>query len=484
MAMRIPHEIRIRRPGTHMPQPEKVLDPRGSPEEWFGAELRVRRKAAGFKTAPPFAEKVQVSVDVILKVEKGVYRCPEDLAPKLDEVLDTGGLFTRAWAMVFGDADKRGADADIPGPRQVKRAVQVREGRILGKGDPSASTRSPDPVERRAFLAIGSLAALAPLELTRLFTPAEPPPVPGQITPKEVRQLLDIAEGLHGWDNAHGGGGLIGQLSTNAMQWATRLLAIDCPPPLRPDFLAAVARLGLVAGASQFDVYRHDDARLAFKVAVECADEGRHWHLRAKGYSFLARQAIWIGDPDEGLTNAEKGLVRADRLTASERAMLHAARARAFGKLRNVQETLAAVGAADHEFGQRRPEDDPPWMAYYDEAQHSGDTAHALFDLAVGVDGHDPEQAGRRFQTAVRGHGPAFTRSKAMSCTKLASLVMVRGDPREGAALGHKALELGGGLTSLRAADDLRELGRFAARHPKVPEAVALQERITASLQT
>ncbi|MFJ5635106.1 XRE family transcriptional regulator [Streptomyces goshikiensis] len=483
MAMRIPREIRIRRPGTHMPQPEKPLDPSRSPEEWFGAELRLRRKAAGFKTAPPFAEKVQVSVDVILKIEKGVYRCPEDLAPKLDEVLQTGGLFTRAWAMVFGDADKRGADADIPAPRTGERTIQAHGGRILGKRDPSASTRSPDPVERRAFLALSSLAALAPLEITSLFTPAEPPPVPGRITPKEIRQLLDIADGLHGWDNAHGGGGLIGQLSANAMHWATRLLSVDCPSSLQPQFLAAVARLGLVCGASQFDVYRHDDARLAFKVAVECADEGRHWHLRAKGYSFLARQAIWIGDADDGLTQAEKGLVRSDRLTASERAMLHTARARAFGKLRNVQETLAAVGAADDAFGQRRPEDDPPWMAYYDEAQHNGDTAHALWDLAVGIDGHDPSQAGRRFQTAVRGHGPAFTRSKAMSCTKLASLVMFRGDPREGAALGHKALELGEGLTSLRAADDVRELGRFAARHPRIPEAVALRERITASLQ-
>ncbi|MET8658390.1 helix-turn-helix transcriptional regulator [Streptomyces griseus] len=467
-----------------MPQPEKTLDPNRSPEEWFGAELRLRRKAAGFKTAQPFAETVQVSVDVVLKIEKGVYRCPQDLAPKLDEVLQTGGLFERAWGMAFGDADKRRAEADIPAPRRGERSVQTYGGRILGRGDPSTSNGSPDPVERRAFLAIGSLAALAPLELTRLFTPAELPPTPARITPKEIRQLLDIANGLHGWDNAHGGGGLISQMSTNAMQWATRLLSVDCPPTLKREFLAAVARLGLVCGASQFDVYRHEDARLAFRVAVECADEGQQWHLRAKGYSFLARQAIWIGDPDEGLTNAEKGLVRSDRLSASERAMLHTARARAFGKLRNVQETLAAVGAADDAFSQRRPEDDPPWMAYYDEAQHNGDTAHALWDLAVGIDGHDPAPAAQRFQTAVRGHGPAFQRSKAISCTKLASLVMRRGDPREGAALGHKALELGDGLTSRRAADDLRELRRFAVSHTKIPEAAALGERIAASLQT
>ncbi|MFJ3880893.1 hypothetical protein ACIPW5_26045 [Streptomyces sp. NPDC090077] len=244
-----------------------------------------------------------------------------------------------------------------------------------------------------------------------------------------------------------------------------------------------MARLGLVAGASHFDVYRHDDARLAFKIAVECAEEGQHWHLRAKGYSLLARQAIWVGNADDGLTNAEKGLVRSDRLTASERAMLYTARARAFGKLRNVPETIAAVGLADDAFAQRRPEDDPPWMAYYDAAQHNGDTAYALWDLSVGTSGYDPAQAQQRFTAAVNGHGPTFARSKAMSCTKLASLLMRRGDPREAAALGHEALTLGGDLTSLRAADDLRQLAQFAGRHPKIQEAAALKAEIEATVR-
>lgn len=50
------------------------------------------------------------------------------------------------------------------------------------------------------------------------------------------------------------------------------------------------------------------------------------------------------------------------------------------------------------------------------------------------------------------------------------------------ASIGHRALDFSGGLTSYRASEDLRELGRYAARHPKVPEALALRERIAASL--
>jgi hypothetical protein len=339
-------------------------------------------------------------------------------------------------------------------------------------------------VERRAFLATGAIGGLALLELGHLLTPVVPPSPPSRITPKEVRQLTDLADGLHGWDNAHGGGGVLELLATHGIRWAVGLLSVDCPAYLRPEFLAAVARLGLVAGATQFDMYHHEQARSAFGLAVECAEVGDHWLLRAKAYSYLARQAIWIGDADTGLTHAERGLVRADRLPATARAMLHTARARAHGKMGHVQETFAAVGAADDAFVRGGHADDShPLMAYYDEAQHNGDTAHALFDIVV-LDGRDPVNAQERFRTAVRTHKPQFARSKTISCTKLASLVMCTGDPREAAAIGHEALEMSGTLTSRRAAEDLRELAGFAVRHSRVPETLALREAITSTVQS
>ncbi|MEW2134660.1 hypothetical protein [Streptomyces sp. NPDC005435] len=177
-----------------MPQPEKVLDPTRSPAEWFGNELRLRRKAAGFPKAAPFASKVQVSVDVLLKIEKGNYRCPQDLPPRLDAALDTGGLFTRAWAMVFGDADKRSCDADKRSPRPSEDAVPQLERPILGAGAPTSSIRSPDPVHRRNILAIGSLLALAPLDLSALLGPATTPSAPSKIRPKEIRELRETSQ--------------------------------------------------------------------------------------------------------------------------------------------------------------------------------------------------------------------------------------------------------------------------------------------------
>lgn len=59
---------------------------------------------------------------------------------------------------------------------------------------------------------------------------------------------------------------------------------------------------------------------------------------------------------------------------------------------------------------------------------------------------------------------------------------MAKGDPRQAAVIGHDALDEVGHLTSRRAADDLRQLGAFAAQHPQVREAGALGERIAATV--
>ncbi|WP_369165036.1 helix-turn-helix domain-containing protein [Streptomyces sp. AFD10] len=460
----------------------KQLDPGASPQEWFGNELR-RLRLEQRLSAKELGRSVQVSDDMILSIEKGKYpSCRRDVVQRLDDVLRTGGLLDRAWPVVFGnrDADKKRADADKASMRRGEGHVQASRGRILGRDEPTPRPGSHEAVIRRSFLTIGGLAAIAPLDLTDIFAPSELS-LPTTVNPTHIDQVLAAATAISGMDNELGGGGMVRDVASRAMQWSAGLLQAQCPEHLRTELFAAVSRLGIVVGASAFDAYQHDEATQTFRFAADCAEEAGHWHLRAKTYSFLARQAVWIGAPDDGLTYAEKGLVRSDRLTATEQAMLHTARARAFGKMGNVRDTMAAVGAADEAFAHARPAEDLPWMAYYDEAQHNGDTAHALFDLAI-LAGQGPGRAARRFDTAVKGHTGPYKRSRAISRTKLASLIMAKGDPRQAATLGHDALNEVGRLTSRRAADDLRQLGRFASKHRAIPEAWGLRDRIAATV--
>lgn len=467
-----------------MAQPMRKLRPEASPAEWFGNELRRLRLAAKL-SATALGQSVQVSGSVILKIEKGEYPgCQLDLAQLLDAELGTDGLFERAWPMVFNrnHADKERTDADRQATSKGEAPCLAASGLMLGGDELESRPGSHQPVNRRTFLNAGSLAALTPTDLAKYLASDPQPLLPDVIRTTDISQVHTVASAISGWDNSFGGGGIVRHQATKAMQWAVSLLNSQCPTDLRPDLTAAVARLGVVVGATAFDAYAHDDATRAFAFAAACAEEAGDWHLRAKAYSLLARQAVWIGRPDDGLTHAEKGLVRADRLTATEQAMLHTARARAFGAMGNARDTTTAVGLADDAFSRARPQDDPPHMAYYDAAQHAGDTAHALFALAV-RGRHTPGGAQRRFTAAVDGHTDDYKRSRAISRTKLATLIMVTGDPRQAAQVGNTALDEVGRLTSRRAADDVRELGRAAATYAKIPEVAALRQRVATAVR-
>lgn len=357
-------------------------------------------------------------------------------------------------------------------------AIALTRADAPGRDDSCLAVGQDGPVDRRKFMtatAGAGLAAVAAPALDLLASLGHTP-IPAEVRPSDIEQVRASARLFTNWDHTYGGG-VVREAVTAHLRWSAELLEAKCPKGLRAELFAAVGALSGVSGFMAFDAYAHHDARRMFTFGLTCAEEADDWHLRAKLLSNLARQAIWCGDPDAGLTHTELALVRAERLTATELAMLHTARARALGKLGRQQETLAAVGQADEAFARASRGDDPPWMAYYDQAQHYGDTAHALFDLAI----HDAPstEASMRLSAAVKGHTDAYARSRAISGTKLASLLMATGDPHQASAIGQHAMDDAGRLRSRRAADDLRELRRFAGRHADLPEVADLRERIT-----
>ncbi len=202
-------------------------------------------------------------------------------------------------------------------------------------------------------------------------------------------------------------------------------------------------------------------------------EQADDWHLRAYVLDNIAYQATRTGQPDEGLTRAEQALVRADRLTATALTLLHTRRAGALAKMRRVRETLTAVGIAEDHFARSTPAEDPPFLANYNATFLAGGNGLALFDLAML--GHKLAQATDRLTAAVAGHTDAHPR--AICLTKLASLIMVT-DPIQAATLGHAALDVAGTVRSRRAADDLRELARYAAGHQALDEVAHLRYRI------
>ncbi|WP_227997127.1 helix-turn-helix domain-containing protein [Nocardia australiensis] len=367
-------------------------------------------------------------------------------------------------------------------PEQLSKLI--RWARALGiPGDllwfklPADSGVTLDDVNRQDFLraAFGVTVTGAAAPLIDLLSTIQPTPIPSHVGATEIEQIRTTAREFSTWDHTYGGG-LVREAVAAQLRYAVNLLNAHCSEMHRTDLQSAVGFLGHTAGFMAFDAYAHADARSMFRLAWTCAEEAGDWHLRGKVLSSMARQAIWCASPDDGLTYIELAMVRSDRLTATERAMLHSARARALAKLHRVEEAVRAVGQADDEFAYASPADDPPWMAYYDAAQHSGDTGHALFDIAL--TGRFATEASNRLRAAIEGHTEAFVRSRAISGIKLASLTMATGDPEEAAVLGKAALIDAGHIRSRRAADDLRELARFGGAHDKSIEVEELRTRI------
>lgn len=316
-----------------------------------------------------------------------------------------------------------------------------------------------EDVERRRFLrAVGTGVATTPLlTLTGLLNTSS------KVSTTDITQIHQAATMFSSWDHSYGGSGVRTVVSAQ-LKWAVELLDRDIPTQHHTETFSAVARLAMVSGFMAFDAYAHTDARTMFTFATQAAEEAGDWQLRAKILSHRARQEIWCQNPEEGLTFAELGLVRADRLSEVEKAMLHTARARAFAKLQDKQAALAAVGAADEAFTRAERVPAPTWMAYYDQAQHQGDTGHALWDLAVGGL-QSPQGATERLAAAVDGHPDAYRRSRAISGIKLASLQLRFGEREQAHTTAMTALNDMGQVHSKRALDDLKELSASAVRH-------------------
>lgn len=343
-----------------------------------------------------------------------------------------------------------------------------------------------DDVNRRNMLAAGGVLALGVLAgsqnpvagLGIAGTEGADPSVPARLGTDDIRQIEAVTRIFTELDNAHGGG-LAHEAMYAQLRWSSQLTKSRCPSGLRPNLFEALGGLAAVVAFSVFDAGSHDDAQRAYRFALACAEESGSWHLRASVLSKMARQAMCMGDADAGLTYAEMATVRADRLTATERAMLHTVRARALAQLdpTMTQEIVRAVAAADKEFANSTPSNDPEWISFYDSAEHHGDLGHTLFSVSLAGQGRTTD-ATTRLSYAVNHHGEAYARSRVLSGLKLASLMMATGDPHEATAIGLPVVESAAGLRSWRISAGLRELRLHSQVHRSVPDAVDLCDQI------
>jgi transcriptional regulator with XRE-family HTH domain len=447
-----------RRSGRWLNQASEVNSV-GGKREAFAA----RREAMGF-TQEGLAAAVGVEFSTVGRWERGALTPQPWRRPRIAKAL---GVSLDELNVLLGQFPAAAGSPDLPQP--------VIGQALLGRS-PQTSLVSCSPASASTSLydLAGSLdIGPVPAEFLESLTLTVKPP--RQVGWAEVNQVKLMTSTLAASENLYGGG-MAGEAGAAHLRWAGRLLTARASNAVEAGMFEAVGNLAGVVAFSAFDVGNHDAAARCFRFGLWCAEQGGSWELRAATLADMARQAIYLGNLDDALSLIEFAQVRADRLTATARAMIGVVRARLLAMLGRHNEARAEVDRADAYFAQRQPETDPPWLVYYDEAEHAGSSARALTPLAVAE--KQPGDAAERLVSAIRLHSDAYPRSRAFSRARLATLHMAIGDPREAVVLGRQAVNDAAMLHSRRMDEELAKLMRACQQHRAIPEVADFSELV------
>jgi transcriptional regulator with XRE-family HTH domain len=398
--------------------------------------------------------------DYVSKLERGVHTWPNK-------------HYRQSLRQVLGAA----SDADLGFySRRSQRAT------VSGAGA-SPAVEGVDDVNRQAFLralaaTVAGVAAGDPI--AEAIARPSSGQIPARVGQAEVDQLGHAIEVFGGWQDLYGGG-VCRDAIAGHVSWATQLLGAEATDETKTALYRTVGFLVDVAGWGAFDAGYHDVARKYFHLSLYCAEHGSDWGLRANVLSDMARQAIYIGRPDDGLSLVELAQVRQDRQTPTVRAMLSTVQARALAKLNRTQECQAAVRAAEDHFAAHDSQHDPDWITYFNEAHLYGDTGHAMLDVAL----HDQyvSDTRERLHRAVTSYTAEQARSRAFAVGKLAILELVKGDAQAGVLHSQQALLADAPLRSARAVDDLKALDTALSFRSDVDGAEDVREQIRQAMQ-
>ncbi|MFC6081602.1 tetratricopeptide repeat protein [Sphaerisporangium aureirubrum] len=234
---------------------------------------------------------------------------------------------------------------------------------------------------------------------------------------------------------------------------------------------SAAAEATRLAGWMAYDLEQHGLAQRhliqALSLARGAGDEG----LGGEVLAGLAHQAIYIGQPRHALD-----LARAAQLSARSAAVpsllaeAYVMEAHAHAALSDGSACALALHQADLAFDRRRPEEEPEWIRYFDEAYLAAKYAHCFRDLGDGT------QAVRYARRSLDMDG-RFVRGRMFNLSLLASAHALCGELDEACLAGASALDLATGLQSARTRSYVADLRRRLTPLSAEPVVAALVER-------
>ena len=277
----------------------------------------------------------------------------------------------------------------------------------------------------------------------------------------DVERFRVTVEAFGKLDDRFGGGharqAVVAYLSSDG----DRLLSGRFTEAVGSALFSSVAEATLLAAWMSYDsVPRSGLAQRYFIQALALAQAGGDRLLGASILDAMSHQATYTGRYSEAANLARAARTgTATIATPSLRAHFHAMEARALARLGDARGCDRALAEAVREFERRRPDDDPAWIRYFDEAELAAEFGHCLRDL--GRAAAAAEYASRSVETV---DGAGFARSDFFVTMVLADAYLAAGELEQGCATALVALRAGELIRSARCVRYLRDFGQHLAR--------------------
>lgn len=308
---------------------------------------------------------------------------------------------------------------------------------------------------------------------------ASPSFVPGprrMIGPDEVDVVREATQAFRQIDNRFGGG--------HARSAVASFLGSEIEGALsdgrfargaRSGYERAAAELFQLAGWMAYDVGDERQGRSRLRQALELATSAGDESLTAEMLAAMSHQAVSSRRSDEAIDLALAARRAAHRSGAPAlQAESAALEARGLALAGDARGCIAALGRAERVFGSATPANTPQWLRYFDRAYLSATFAHALRDLGRPLDAE-------RFARDSLLMSEGYDRGRLFNTALLASILADCGRVDESVAAARQALDMAGGVRSVRAQGYLRDIATRLAPFNKVPDVIRIHRDITAA---
>jgi hypothetical protein len=324
-------------------------------------------------------------------------------------------------------------------------------------------------VQRRRFLVRAAFAAAAmPASALRWLTspPASAPTGNGpvRVCHADIEAIRELTLSYRELDNRLGGGRLRAVIVSYLDDRVSHLLINGSyREDIGRQLAAACGELSQLAGWVAYDSDEHGVAQRYLTQALAYARHAGDHALGAEILAAQAHQALYLSRPGEAIDlsrAAQAAALKHGSATLLTECLVmeahgHAARddARACGM------TLAT---AERTFDHTTQEDNPAWLAYFDEAYLAARMAQCFRDL--GEAGHAARYARRSLDMDGR-----YVRGRAFNLALLATAYAAQDEPERACSVGRQALDLTVRLTSARSIHYVRDLARRLRPRADVP---------------